>query len=312
MLRRAAGTGRRSCPCDRPWSGRTSPTHSPRGSLPGPRSRRVVLEVLRQTLAAVDPLLELRVRDVSRDDHRPAQRQPRADRILRRARRGSPSSAGQIDRHDVAAEVGVRDVRQVLRRLGLELLEEHAVARDLAERLAIRRAATPRSRPGSSRRGAAGGSRARRGRSICRRTARRSPSCARSRRPSPPTRDRGMRARWCRQLSADVEVARRRQLRGLERVLGARAADHDGEVIRRARRGAERAQLLIEERAQRSRVEQRLGLLEQQALVRRAAALGHEQEVVFVAGRSRRTRSAPASSCRCSSPRTCRAAQTCE
>ena len=32
------------------------------------------------------------------------------------------------------------DVRQVLRRIGLELLEEHAVGRDLSQRLAIRRA----------------------------------------------------------------------------------------------------------------------------------------------------------------------------
>ena len=39
----------------------------------------------------------------------------------------------------------------------------------------------------------------------------------------------------------------------------------------------------VEEREQALRVEQRLGLLEQEALVRRAAALGHEQEVVRVA-----------------------------
>src|SRR5262249_31715277 len=64
-----------------------------------------------------------------------------------------------------------------------------------------------------------------------------------------------------------VEVAGRCELRGLQRVLGARAADDDREVIRRARRGAEPAQLLIEERRERARIEQRLGLLEQQALV---------------------------------------------
>ena len=36
-----------------------------------------------------------------------------------------------------------------------------------------------------------------------------------------------------------IEVARRRELRDLERLLGARPADHDREVIRRTRRGAE-------------------------------------------------------------------------
>ena len=46
----------------------------------------------------------------------------------------------QVDLHDLAGEVVVRDLGQVLRRIGLELLEEHALARDLAERLAIRRA----------------------------------------------------------------------------------------------------------------------------------------------------------------------------
>ena len=75
----------------------------------------------------------------------------------------------------------------------------------------------------------------------------------------------------------------RGQLGRLERDLGRRAADDDGEVVRRAGRGAERPQLLVEPRQQRLRVEQRLGLLEQVALVGRAAALGHEQELVGVA-----------------------------
>ena len=53
------------------------------------------------------------------------------------------------------------------------------------------------------------------------------------------------------------------------------------------------------------RVQQRLGLLEQVALVGRAAALGHEQELVVVAVDRRRSRSGPAGWCRCSSRRTC-------
>src|SRR5258705_374959 len=65
------------------------------------------------------------------------------------------------------------------------------------------------------------------------------------------------------------------------RVVG--PADHDREVIRRARRGPERADLGVEKRAQPVGVQDRLGLLVQVALVGRAAALGHEQEVILVA-----------------------------
>ncbi len=82
-----------------------------------------------------------------------------------------------------------------------------------------------------------------------------------------------------------VEVVGRRVLRRLQRELRRRAADHDGEVVRRARRGAERAQLLVEEAQHRAAVQHRLGLLVQVALVGRAAALGHEQQLVGVAGR---------------------------
>ena len=80
-----------------------------------------------------------------------------------------------------------------------------------------------------------------------------------------------------------VEIARRRQLGGLERVLGRRPADDDTEVIRRAGRGAERADLLVDPLGKARGVEQRLRLLEEQALVGRAAALGDEQELVLVA-----------------------------
>ncbi len=80
-----------------------------------------------------------------------------------------------------------------------------------------------------------------------------------------------------------VEVARRRELGGLQRELGRRTADDEREVVRRARGGTERAELLVEPVHQRRGVEQRLRLLEQEALVRRAAALGHEQQLVRVA-----------------------------
>ena len=77
-----------------------------------------------------------------------------------------------------------------------------------------------------------------------------------------------------------VEVAGRGHLRRLERELGRRAADHDGEVVRRARRGSEEVHLLGDELGQRGRIEECLRLLEQVALVGRAAALRHEEELV--------------------------------
>ena len=80
-----------------------------------------------------------------------------------------------------------------------------------------------------------------------------------------------------------VEVVRRRQLGRLDRELGRRPADDDGEVVRRARRGAERLHLLEDPRQQRRLVEQRLGLLVEVRLVGAAAALGDEQELVGVA-----------------------------
>src|SRR6185437_815787 len=70
---------------------------------------------------------------------------------------------------------------------------------------------------------------------------------------------------------------------GLQRELRRRPADDEREVVRRARGRTERAELVVEPGHQRRRVEQRLRLLEQQALVRGAAALGHEQQLVRVA-----------------------------
>src|SRR5581483_3120070 len=80
-----------------------------------------------------------------------------------------------------------------------------------------------------------------------------------------------------------VEVPRARVLRHLQRVLRARAADHDREVVRRARRGAEQAQLLVEELQQARAVQDRLRLLEQEALVGGPTALRHVEELVRVA-----------------------------
>ncbi len=73
------------------------------------------------------------------------------------------------------------------------------------------------------------------------------------------------------------------QLDRLQRQLGRGAADDDRQVVRRAGGGPQQPDLLVEERQQRLGVEQRLGLLEEEGLVGRAAALGDEQELVLVA-----------------------------
>ena len=77
-----------------------------------------------------------------------------------------------------------------------------------------------------------------------------------------------------------VEVVRRGVLGGLQRVLRRRAADDHGQVVRRAGRGAERADLLVQELQHPLGVQDRLRLLVEEGLVGRATALGHEQELV--------------------------------
>ncbi len=79
-----------------------------------------------------------------------------------------------------------------------------------------------------------------------------------------------------------VEIARRSELHRLHRQLGRGAADDDGQVIRRARRGAERQHLLLQERQHAVARQDRRRRLEQETLVGRAAALGHEHELVGV------------------------------
>jgi hypothetical protein len=84
-------------------------------------------------------------------------------------------------------------------------------------------------------------------------------------------------------LREGVEVAGRRQLGRLHRDLGRRAADHDGQVVRRAGGRAQRPDLRVQELEHAGLVQDGLGLLVEVALVGRAAALGHEQQLVRVA-----------------------------
>ncbi len=180
-------------------------------------------------------------------------------------------------------EVLVGGLGQVLRRVALELLEEDAVGGDLAERLAVGRA---RHRDADRARGAVAGQ-ADHPHVVAEVLAAELGADAEL---AGELEHLGLQLDVAEGVAARaalagerVEVAGRGQLGHLHRRLGRRAADDHGEVVGRAGRGAELAELLVEEAEQRRRVEERLGLLEQEALVGRAAALGHEEELVGVA-----------------------------
>ena len=79
-----------------------------------------------------------------------------------------------------------------------------------------------------------------------------------------------------------VEIFGRGELHRLHRQLGRSAADDDGQMIRRARRGAERHDLFLEEGQHAVMRQDRRRRLKQERLVGRAAALGDEQEFVGV------------------------------
>ena len=81
-----------------------------------------------------------------------------------------------------------------------------------------------------------------------------------------------------------VEVFGRRQFQRLHARLGARAADHERQMIRRAGAGAKQRQLVRHEPVETLRVEQGLRFLEKIQLVRRPSALRHEEEFVLGAG----------------------------
>ena len=188
----------------------------------------------------------------------------------------------EIDVDDLAAELRRVDLGQIFRRIVLELLEIDAVAGDLAERLAVGRA---RHAEPDRQRGAVAG------------------------KPDHPhvvaeilaaeLRAHAERLRELVHLLLHREVAEgvavlgalRRQiveiaaggeLHRLHGELGRGAADDDGEVIGRARGGAEREHLLLEEGDHAVVGEDRRRRLEQERLVGGAAALGDEQELVGV------------------------------
>ena len=89
-------------------------------------------------------------------------------------------------------------------------------------------------------------------------------------------------AEWRARGGKGVEITGRGELGRLDRELGRGATDDDREVVRRAGGGAEGLHLVEHPRDERRLVQERLGLLVEEALVGAATTLGHEQELVAV------------------------------
>ena len=244
----------------------------------------VVAHVRRQLLAGVQPLLQLRVGDVPRHDHRPRQRQPRRHRVLRQFGQDLPHRPVEVDVDDVPRQLLAGHVGQVLRRVILELLQEDAVARDPCERLPVRRA---------------GNAEADRTRGAVTQQPDdadvvREVLAAELRADSDPPRElEDLRLHVMVAERAAVLVAARRepiqvlggrQLQRLHRELGRGAPHDEREVVGRTSRGPDGLELRLDEAQQRRRVEQRLRLLVEERLVGRSAPLGDEEQLVLVAG----------------------------
>ena len=192
----------------------------------------VILEVLRQVFARIEPFLELRVRDVARHDDRPRQRELRRHGVLRQVRAHFVHRPIEIDRDRLAGQFMRDEFGHVLGGICLELFEEDAFLRDLALDLSI------------------GGARNAHSDRTTRAVARQSdhayvvteilPTELRSDADFAcqlqdlffefdVAERAAMRVARCRQV---VEVATTRELDGLEGHLRGRAPDHDRQVIR--------------------------------------------------------------------------------
>src|SRR6516165_2539887 len=245
---------------------------------------RVVLYIIGQPFAVIEPLFELCVRDVARHDQRTGQAEAGLDRVSRQDLADLVHRSGQVDRHDLAAERRFIDFRKEAGGVRFELFEKHALDRDLAENLTVGRAgdADPDRQAGTM--------------------------------PRQPDHSYVMAEILAAELRADaktagklehvlfeptiavglailvalawqrVEVAAAGELNRFQIHLGRSAADHDGQVVGRASGRPDGADFLVEELQQRLRVEYRPCLLIQKALVGRATAFGDEQKFVFFAG----------------------------
>mmetsp|Transcript_5151 Transcript_5151/g.17059 ORF Transcript_5151/g.17059 Transcript_5151/m.17059 type:complete len:320 (-) Transcript_5151:576-1535(-) len=244
----------------------------------------VIPHVLGETVALVQPLLQLGVGDVASDDEGAGEGEARLDRAGGESGQDGGHRGGEVDADYVGGKGGVSHLWQVLCRVRLEGLQPHTPLVDLAHRLPVSRARHPNAHWTT---GAV---------------------------PRQPHHPNVVTEILAPELRADAQPMRQRQhlslhvgvsegaaaggARGwqgvqvagggvfdrLESHLGRQTADDDGQVIGGACRRAERDDLLFQEGHHALRVEQRLGLLVKKRLVGRPAAFGHELEAV---GRAR-------------------------
>ena len=242
----------------------------------------MVLEIVRQRLAALQPVAQLGVRKVARHDKRPGQGQTGLDRMPGQLCQDFRHRPGEINLHHIVGEVLVGHFRHVFFRMHLELLEENAVLGDLAHGLAVR---------------GAGDGKADRQRCAMARQADHAHVVA-----EVLATKLGADACCLRQLvdlffhlkvtegvtgfgalgRQAVEITCGCQLGGLQVHFGRGAADDDRQVVGRAGRRSERQDLFLQEVDHAIVGQQRRSALEQEGLVCGAAALGHEEELVRV------------------------------
>src|SRR5947209_11758257 len=75
----------------------------------------MVLEIIRQGFAALEPLAQLGVGEIARDDHRPGEFEPGADRMAGQAFEDFWHRPRQVDLDGGDAEAPLVNLRQVLR-----------------------------------------------------------------------------------------------------------------------------------------------------------------------------------------------------
>ena len=243
---------------------------------------RMLLEVFGHRLALVEHLLDAGVGDVAGDDQRAAQIQARLDRVFRENRTHFVHALVEVDVHGRGhrGSLGRQEARGIL----LQLFEEDALGRDLGLDVAVGRAAHADGH----------GARSRMARSADH------PHVVHEVLAAELGADAALAADFQHLLlpfqvaeaaaalvargGQLVEVAGRSLLHRRKAHLGRRAADADGQVVGRTGRRAEVEDMLLDEFRERLLVQQRFGLLVEEGLVGRAAALGDEEELVLHAG----------------------------
>eukprot|EP00123_Amoebidium_parasiticum_P000658 comp11521_c0_seq1/m.5971 comp11521_c0_seq1/g.5971 ORF comp11521_c0_seq1/g.5971 comp11521_c0_seq1/m.5971 type:complete len:414 (+) comp11521_c0_seq1:338-1579(+) len=227
----------------------------------------VVLDVLGQALAGIDPLLELGVGNVTCHHQGTAQRQAGLDRVLAQLLEDVCHGLVEVHIHHVTAKVRLRDLGQVLCWVCLEGLNEHTFLGHLAQSLTIGTARhTNADRAGGAVAGQTDDSDivgkvlAAKLRTNAGFLAQLVNLLLELNVPESPAEV--VAGSW-----QVIIVSGRAQLDGLQVLLGRHATHHDAQVVGGAGRRAQRLDLLVQELHEGCGVEQGLGLLEQERLV---------------------------------------------